>query len=149
MKTVREMLNKKGNITWVISQNATVLEALQLMSEKDIGALLVVEDEALVGIISERDYARKVVLLGKSSKDAFVKEIMTPHVLCVTLGTTTEECMAVMTSKKIRHLPVYENGKLDGVISIGDVVNALIDEQEFVIDQLVNYITSTPQINKK
>lgn len=149
MKTVREILLKKGNNIWKISPSATVLDALQLMAEKDIGALLVVENEKLVGIISERDYARKVILQGKSSKDALVKDIMTLNVLFVSLNSSTEECMAIMTNKKIRHIPVLDQDNLVGIISIGDVVNALIDEQEFVIDQLVNYITSRPDINIK
>lgn len=143
MKTVREMLLKKGNKIYSISPNQKIFEALQLMAEKEVGALLVLDGENLVGIISERDYARRVALEGKSSKESLVKEIMSPKVVYVEVDTTTEECMALMINKKVRHLPVYDKGKLVGVISIGDVVNAVIDEKEFEIDQLVRYITGS------
>lgn len=149
MKTVREILLRKGNNVWTIGPDATVYEALKLMAEKEVGALLVLENSILHGIISERDYARKVALEGKSSRDSLVKEIMSTKILYVTLAHTTEECIALMINKRIRHLPVYENNLLVGVISIGDVVNAVIDEKEFVIDQLVRYITDTPPINNK
>ena len=141
MKTVREMLLKKGNKIYSISPDRKIFDALQLMAEKEVGALLVLEGESLVGIFSERDYARKVALEGKSSKECFVGEIMSPNVIYVEVDTTTDECMALMVNKKVRHLPVYDKGKLVGVISIGDVVNAIIDEKEFEIDQLVRYIT--------
>lgn len=143
MKTVREMLLKKGNKIHSISPNQKIFEALQLMAEKDVGALLVLDGENLVGIISERDYARKVALEGKSSKDSPVSEIMSTKVMYVKLDSSTDDCMALMINKKIRHLPVYDKGKLVGVISIGDVVNAIIDEKEFEIDQLVRYITDS------
>lgn len=143
MKTVREMLLKKGNKVYSISQNQKIFEALQLMADKEVGALLVLDDERLVGIISERDYARKVALEGKSSKESLVGEIMSPNVIYVDLDSSTDECMALMINKKVRHLPVYDKGKLTGVISIGDVVNAIIDEKEFEIDQLVRYITDS------
>jgi len=144
MKTVREILQSKGNSIWSISPEATVFDALQLMAEKEIGALVVVSNGDVVGIISERDYARKVILHGKFSKDTLVKEIMSPKVLYVTTAQNTEECMALMISKRIRHLPVYEHQRLVGIISIGDVVKAVIDEKEFMIGQLVNYITGKP-----
>ena len=143
MKTVREILNKKGNNVYSISPNQKIFEALQVMAEKEVGALLVMEGESLVGIISERDYARKVALEGKSSKESLVREIMSPNVIYVEIDATTDECMALMINKKIRHLPVFDKGKLAGVISIGDVVNAIIDEKEFEIDQLVRYITDS------
>ena len=143
MKTVREMLLKKGNKIHSISPNQKIFEALQLMADKDVGALLVLDGESLVGIISERDYARKVALEGKSSKDSPVSEIMSSKVMYVEVDSSTEECMALMINKRIRHLPVFDKGKLVGVISIGDVVNAVIDEQEFTIDQLVRYITGS------
>ncbi|SRR3972149_2438387 len=143
MKTVREMLLKKGNKIHSISPNQKIFEALQLMGDKDVGALLVLDGENLVGIISERDYARKVALEGKSSKDSPVSEIMSTKVMYVETDSSTDECMALMINKKIRHLPVYDKGKLVGVISIGDVVNAIIDEKEFEIDQLVRYITDS------
>lgn len=143
MKTVREILLKKGNKVYSISPNQKIFEALQVMAEKEVGALLVIEGESLVGIISERDYARKVALEGKSSKESLVREIMSPNVIYVEIDATTDECMALMTNKKVRHLPVFDKGKLAGVISIGDVVNAIIDEKEFEISQLVKYITDS------
>jgi CBS domain-containing protein len=143
MKTVREMLLKKGNKIHSISPNQKIFEALQLMAKEDVGALLVLDAESLVGIISERDYARKVALEGKSSKECLVSEIMSTKIVYVEEDTMTDGCMALMVNKKVRHLPVYNKGKLVGVISIGDVVNAVIDEKEFEIDQLVKYITGT------
>jgi len=146
VKTVREMLQKKGNNIYSISPNQKIFEALQLMAAKDVGALLVLDGEVLVGIISERDYARKVALEGKSSRDCLVSDIMTPNVMYVEIEYSTDECMALMINKKIRHLPVFDKGKLVGVISIGDVVNAVIDEQKFINEQLVRYITDKPPI---
>jgi CBS domain-containing protein len=143
MKTVREMLLKKGNKIHSISPNQKIFEALQLMAKEDVGALLVLEGESLVGILSERDYARKVALEGKSSKDCLVSDIMSSKVMYVENDSSTGECMALMINKKVRHLPVFDKGKLIGVISIGDVVNAVIDEKEFEIDQLVRYITDS------
>lgn len=146
MKTVNEILQKKGNLIWSISPESTVFDALRLMAEKKIGALLVMKDEELVGIMSERDYARKVVLHGKFSKDTLVNEIMSSKVLYVNSKVSTEECMVLMINKRVRHLPVIDDGKLIGLISIGDIVNAVIDEKEFVIDQLVHYIIGTPKL---
>jgi len=143
MKTVREMLLKKGNKVYTISPSQIIFEALQMMADKEVGALLVLDGESLVGIISERDYARKVALEGKSSKECLVSDIMSSNVIYVEVDTTTDECMALMINKKVRHLPVYDKGKLAGIISIGDVVNAIIDEKEFEIDQLVRYITDS------
>jgi CBS domain-containing protein len=137
------MLLKKGNKVYTISPNQIIFEALQMMADKEVGALLVLDGESLVGIISERDYARKVALEGKSSKECLVSDIMSSNVIYVEVDTTTDECMALMINKKVRHLPVYDTGKLAGVISIGDVVNAIIDEKEFEIDQLVRYITDS------
>jgi CBS domain-containing protein len=116
------------------------------MAEKKIGALLVIKGESLVGIMSERDYARKVILQGKFSKDTLVSEIMSSKVLYVNSELSTEECMALMINKRVRHLPVIDNDKLTGIISIGDIVNAVLDEKEFVIDQLVHYIIGTPNL---
>ncbi|MDP3683051.1 MAG: CBS domain-containing protein [Ignavibacteria bacterium] len=140
MKTVQQILAKKGNGIFTIAPNATMYDALKLMADSDVGALLVLEDEKVAGILSERDYARKVILKGKLSKETLVSEIMTEDVVKVTPSTLVEECMAVMTAKHIRHLPVEENGKLLGLVSIGDVVSAVIDEEEFVIEQLTSYI---------
>ena len=141
MKTVSQLLRTKGQAILSVSPDIPVFEALQVMAEKNVGALLVVEGGELVGIFSERDYARKVILKGKSSKDTPVQEIMSSHVLYVRPEQTIEDCMALMTDKRVRHLPVLDQGKLVGVISIGDVVKALIDEQQFIIEQLQNYIT--------
>ncbi len=146
MKTVYEILQQKGNEIYSISLNATVYEALQLMAEKGVGALLVMDNTSLVGIMSERDYARKVILHGKFSRDTLVEEIMSTKVVYVNQSLSTEECMALMINKRIRHLPVIENDTLIGVISIGDVVKAVIDEKEFMIDQLVHYITGAPTL---
>lgn len=139
--SVKQILSEKGDEVWSTSPNTTVFDALKFMSDKGIGALVVLDDLKVVGVFSERDYARKVILKGKSSKNLPVKEIMTRRVVCVKPENTTEECMALMTDKHIRHLPVLEDDELVGIISIGDVVKAIISQQEFVIEQLENYIT--------
>ncbi len=144
MKSVREILQIKGRTIWSVTPETTVYDALQLMAEKEIGAVLVLQNGKIEGIMSERDYARKVILQGKNSKDTLVKEIMSSKVLYVNTSLSTEECMALMINKRVRHLPVFENNQLAGIISIGDVVKAVIDEKEFVIDLLVHYITGTP-----
>lgn len=149
MRTVREILINKGYDIYSVSPQETVFNALKLMSDKNIGALLVIDNDQITGIMSERDYARKVVLEGRSSRDATVKEIMSDKVIYVDINWMVEECMALMIEKRIRHLPVFENDKLAGLISIGDVVKAVIDEKEFVISQLVQYIKSTPQIEDR
>lgn len=141
MHTVGQILRKKGHDVWSIGPDAMVYEALEMMAEKNIGALVVLEEDELVGIFSERDYARKVVLQGKTSRQTQIREVMTSRVNYVHPEQTTDECMALMTSKHIRHLPVLdESDRLVGVISIGDVVKAIISDQEFVIEQLENYI---------
>jgi CBS domain-containing protein len=140
MDRVRDVLETKGHDVWTISPDASVFEALQLMANKGVGALVVLERDNVVGIISERDYARAVELRGKSSRETTVGEIMTRKVAYVRPENTIEECMAVMTHKRIRHLPVLQGDRLAGVISIGDVVKAIISEQQFVIQQLENYI---------
>ena len=142
MKTVRDILMVKGRDVWTVELDATVFEALSRMAEKEIGALMVMDGPRLVGIISERDYARKIVLLGRTSPNTLVKEIMTSHVVYTQLEQSIEECMALVTEKRIRHLPVIEEGKLVGVISIGDLVKSIISDQQFIIEQLVRYITS-------
>jgi CBS domain-containing protein len=141
MYTVRQILQSKGQQVWTISPSASVFEALQLMAARDIGALVVVEADRLVGIFSERDYARKVILHGKTSRETQVREVMTSRVAYVRPEQTTEECMALMTEKHIRHLPAMEGDRLIGLISIGDVVKAVISNQAFVINQLENYIS--------
>ncbi len=141
MKTVTQLLRAKGHQVLSVSPETAVFAALEIMAEKNVGALLVVEGERLVGILSERDYARKVILKGKSSREIPVREIMSANVLYVRPQQTVEECMALMTDKRVRHLPVLDEERLVGVISIGDVVKAIIDEQEFMIEQLQNYIT--------
>ena len=144
MATVSSLLRNKGQDVWSVSPDTTVFDALTLMAEKNIGAVLVMDGDALVGIISERDYARKVILLGKSSKDTLASEIMTPRVLCVHADQGVDECMALMTEKRIRHLPVLANdGRVTGVISIGDVGRAIIADHEFTIAQLEHYITGS------
>ena len=140
-KTVASILRSKGYDIYSVAPDATVFEALKIMAENSVGALLVLEGEKLVGVLSERDYARKVILLGKSSREAKVREIMSEKVLYVHPDRTAEECMAIMINKRVRHLPVLDNDKLIGIISIGDVVKAVIDEKEFVIEQLEEYIS--------
>lgn len=141
MNTVKDLLNAKGSAVWSVGPDATVLDALRVMSERNIGAVLVMNGDELVGILSERDYARKVALLGKSSTDTLVSEIMTPRVLCVRTAQSIQECMALMTEKNIRHLPVLGDGdRVLGVISMRDVGEAIVAEQEFTITHLENYI---------
>lgn len=142
MKSIRQLLEGKSGGLCTIGPGASVLDALKLMAEKNIGALLVVENDKLVGILSERDYARKVILQGKSSHDTPIKEIMTEGAVCVRPDNTVEECMALMTDKRVRHLPVVENEKLLGVLSIGDLVKETIAEQQATIKQLESYIHS-------
>jgi len=142
MKTVEQILRAKGNAFWFVAPDTMVYDALKLMAEKDVGALLVLESGTqLLGIVSERDYARKVILKGKSSLDTPVAEVMTRHVVAVKPQQTVEECMAVMTAKRIRHLPVLVAEQVVGVVSIGDLVKASLDEKDFLIKQLENYIT--------
>jgi len=142
MKTVEQMLESKTHRLLSISPDATVYDALQTMAEHEVGALVVLDGERLAGIFSERDYARKVILFGKSSKETLVREIMTDKVLCVRPDQTVDQCMALMTDKRVRHLPVLDHKKVIGVISIGDVVKEVISEQRFMIEQLENYIHS-------
>ena len=142
MKTIKEILQSKPLSVLSISPEASVLDALRLMAEKEVGALVVLENERLAGIFSERDYARKVILHGKSSKDTSVREIMTSKVVYVRPEQSVEECMALMTDKRIRHLPVLQENRVIGIISIGDVVKEVISEQRFVIEQLEQYIHS-------
>lgn len=141
MKKVRDILDTKGSAVWSIAPEASVFDALRLMAEKEVGALVVLDRNQLAGIISERDYARKVVLHGRASSTTQVREIMTSRVECVDPDRNVDQCMALVTEKRIRHLPVIEDGKLIGLVSIGDLVKSIITEQQFIIEQLERYIT--------
>ena len=141
-KTVANLLTSKGSEVYSIGPDASVYEALQFMAEKNLGALVVLDDGELAGIMSERDYARKVILLDRGSRQTLVGEIMTDKVITVSPRTTVSDCMELMTEHHIRHLPVLEDGTLAGVVSIGDVVKGVIGEQEALIRQLEQYITS-------
>jgi CBS domain-containing protein len=140
MKQLSHILNDKGRDVWSVTPDATVYEAIDQMAQKRIGALLVMQGERLVGIVSERDYARKVILKGKVSRETQVREIMSHPVICARPELTVEEAMALMTDKRVRHLPVVVEEKVVGVISIGDVVRGVIDDKEFQIQQLTSYI---------
>jgi CBS domain-containing protein len=139
-KTIRDILSKKGNDVYTIGSDANIFEALERMAEKNIGALVVMKDGKVVGIMSERDYARKVILHGRSSLQTPVDKIMTREVCYALLSHTVEECLAIITEKRCRHLPVYDNSNLVGMVSIGDLVKASIEEKEYLINQLENYI---------
>ena len=142
MKTVRQLLGYKGHSVFTTVPDTTVLEALEEMAERDVGALVVLDDDGEVaGLISERDYARKVILRGKVSRDTRVREIMTTEVICVGSRQSVDACMKLMTEHRIRHIPVVENGQLAGLVSIGDVVKAVIEDQQFTIEQLQHYIS--------
>lgn len=139
-KTVRQMLANQAQIL-AVSPSSTVLDALRLMAERNVGAALVVEHNRLVGIVTERDYARKVALAGKRSSDTEVRDVMTSQVITIDPTWTAEQCLALMDEKQIRHLPVLEGERLVGVVSIRDAVRAVVDEQRFAIQQMENYIT--------
>ncbi len=142
MKTVSQLLQGKGGSVLSVTPESNVFEALKLMAEKNVGALLVMNGDAMRGIMSERDYARKVILLGKSSHELAVRDIMSDKVVSVTPKQTVDDCMALMTGRRIRHLPVLDNGRVVGVLSIGDLVKAVIEEQQQTIQQLESYIHS-------
>ena len=141
MKTLRQILAGKSGPLVIVSPDDAVFHALQVMADHNVGAVLVLDGKNLVGIFSERDYARKVILYGKASRDTLVREIMTDKVLYVTPDRTVDECMAIMTEKHFRHLPVLDGGKVVGVVSIGDVVKETICAQQFIIEQMEKYIT--------
>jgi CBS domain-containing protein len=140
MRTVHHILATKGRDVWSVSRDATVYEALVLMSDKNVGALPVLDGAVLAGIFSERDYARNVILKGKSSRELRVWEVMTSPVVTVTPATAIEECMRIMTGERVRHLPVIEGGKITGIVTIGDVVKEIIADQRDTIDHLSGYI---------
>jgi CBS domain-containing protein len=141
MGTVRNILEIKGNTVYSINPDRSVYDALELLEDKNLGCLVVVENEKLIGVFTERDYARKVVLKGKSSKDTPVRDIMTEQPIVVTPTTSVDICMQLMTEKFIRHLPVVENGRLIGLVSIGDLVRLTISEKDYIIDTLSHYIS--------
>lgn len=140
MRQVKHLLEAKGNAVYAIAPEAPVLDAIRTMAECGVGALLVMRGNDLVGILSERDYARKIILKGRSSKDTPVSEIMTAAPLCVGPASSVDECMRLCTDRRVRHLPVMDGGKIIGVVSIGDLVKAVIDDQALEIDQLQRYI---------
>ena len=141
MGKVRNILAEKGNTIFSVEPTISVYRAIELMAEKNIGGLLITENDKLVGIFTERDYARKLILKGKSSKDTLIGELMTRNPFTVTRETSIDECMRMMSGKRIRHLPVVEEGSLIGIISIGDVVRFIIEEQKGIIEHLEHYIT--------
>ncbi|MGZ8517690.1 MAG: CBS domain-containing protein [Chitinophagaceae bacterium] len=143
MGTVNNLLKAKGGTTFTITPDTMVYTALEIMVEKDVSALLVMENEKLLGIFTERDYARKVILKGKASRETRINEIMQSDLVTVSPGTTIDDCMRLMTGRHIRHLPVVEGESLVGIISIGDVVKYTIDEQKFIIENMEHYITGS------
>lgn len=142
MKTIQNLLDQKGTLVWSIGPEATVYEALALMAEKGVGALVVRGDTSPLGLFSERDYARNVILKGRTSHDTPVREIMSSPVLCVTPEQPLEEAMALMTEHRVRHLPVIRGDEVLGMVSIGDLIKSIISEQKFIIEQLEHYISS-------
>jgi CBS domain-containing protein len=142
--TISEILDDKGSQVWSVCPDTIVFDAIQMMADKNVGALAVLDGDRLVGILSERDYTRKVVLLGKSSKSTQVREIISGQVVTVTKDSTVEDCLKLMTKHRVRHLPVLQDGKLTGLVSIGDLVNAVISMQRTTIEQLQTYISGVP-----
>jgi CBS domain-containing protein len=140
MTTVRHILDQKGRQVWSVAPGNTVYDAIKMMADKDVGALVVIDGSKVVGIVTERDYARDVFLKGRASPQTLVGEIMARNVVCVKPDKSIEECMAIMSAKRVRHLPVIDNDELLGIVSIGDLVKSIIGEREFVIEQLEQYI---------
>lgn len=141
MKSVHDILKDKGHDVWSVNPDDTIFDSLKVMADKEVGALLVMDGDKLVGIVTERDYARKVILEGKTSQSSSVSEIMTGQVLCVNPQQTIDECMALMTDKRARHLPVVDDKQVVGIVSIGDLVKATINEQQVIIEHLQHYIS--------
>ena len=142
MTTLKMLLKDKGHDVWSVHPDDTVLDAIKMLAEKDIGALIVIKDDKPVGIFTERDYARNVYLKGKSSLDTVVRDVMVAPVICVKPDQTVDECMALMTAKRFRHLPIMDGDELVGMVSIGDLVKSVIAEQQFTIEQMEQYIHS-------
>lgn len=142
MKTVGDVLHTKGTEVWTVRPDQSVLDALRIMSDREVGALLVLEEDHMVGLFSERDYARKCILAGRASKNTRVREIMTERVLTVEPSWPLERALALITHERIRHLPVVDEGRLEGLVSIGDLVKGVIDDQRFLIEQLERYVSS-------
>ena len=140
MTTVKHVLDKKGHEVRFIHPSASVFDALRVMAEHNIGSLVVLDDDKLVGVITERHYAREIALKGKTSQETLVRDIMSTKVFCTRPDQSVQECMAVMTARAVRHLPVLEHGRLVGIVSIGDMVNSVIGDQKFIIEQLEHYI---------
>lgn len=140
MKTASDIIAYKGRTVWSVAPDDTVLHALGVMAKHEIGAVVVLDGGKLAGILTERDYARKVVLAGRSSRDSAIREVMTQEVICVRPERTVEECLTLMTERRVRHLPVLDGNQVAGLVSIGDLVRATIAEQEYVIEQLQHYI---------
>ena len=140
MTTVRHVLDQKGHHVHFIRPDASVFDALKMMAENNIGSLVVLEDGKLVGVITERHYAREIVLKGKTSPGTLVRDIMSTKIICARSDQSVEECMAVMTARAVRHLPVLEHGRLVGIVSIGDMVKSVISDQKFIIEQLEHFI---------
>jgi len=140
MQTAVHILNNKGRDVWAVRPDQSVLEALKIMADREVGAVLVMDGDKLIGILSERDYARKVVLAGRSSRESPVRDVMTTQVVCVPPERSVEDCMALMTDNRLRHLPVVDHKRVIGVVSIGDLVKAVIDDREDTIAQLQSYI---------
>ena len=141
MSTVRNILQKKGNAVFSVTPDSSVYDALEYLEEKNLGCLVVLENETLIGVFTERDYARKVILKGRSSKETSIRDIMSSKPIFVDCDTSIDDCMELMTDKFIRHLPVLENGKMIGLVSIVDIVKYIIDEKNFIIENLEHYIT--------
>ncbi len=140
MSTVRDILRSKGNLVWSISPEALVYEALELMADKDVGALIVRDGSKVVGVFSERDYARRVVLMGRSSRGVPVRDLMSKRIVCVPPDESVDTCMQLMTGERVRHLPVMEKDKLVGIVTIGDVVKQIMSDQHTTINDLTHYI---------